>query len=314
MNNNLKIHFLNTIWSDSIILEANKHYAFVDTASKFYYPMIKDYTAKLGIKKIDFILLTHFHSDHYGNLAEMLNDYKVDKLYLKHYSAKEVDSGGGKPTTEEYLNHEKAMFNEIIESAKKNNVKLIFLDDLEDKTEPYIIDFEANLLKLYNLCNNLNDMYNDSASVYYHTPSFSENVNSIFLYVCANGKHVLLGSDLTDSTSEDIRSNRLSEEFIKKIYEDEKIDYIDVFKSCHHGGGGSNRLDMCHLLKAKYVIITNTDNYLVNWPTLENFKDANKDVEIFQTDYFQYVFEFKSDKIEIEKIPLTSIFIDLHKK
>lgn len=314
MNNNLKIHFLNTIWSDSIILEANKHYAFVDTASKFYYPMIKDYTAKLGIKKIDFILLTHFHSDHYGNLAEMLNDYKVDKLYLKHYSAKEVDSGGGKPTNEEYLNHEKAMFNEIIESAKKNNVKLIFLDDLEDKTEPYIIDFEANLLKLYNLCNNLNDMYNDSASVYYHTPSFSENVNSIFLYVCANGKHVLLGSDLTDSTSEDIRSNRLSEEFIKKIYEDEKIDYIDVFKSCHHGGGGSNRLDMCHLLKAKYVIITNTDNYLVNWPTLENFKNANNDVEIFQTDYFQYVFEFKSDKIEIEKIPLTSIFIDLHKK
>jgi hypothetical protein len=36
----LKIHFLNTIWSDAIILENNNHFAFIDTGSKFYFPMI----------------------------------------------------------------------------------------------------------------------------------------------------------------------------------------------------------------------------------------------------------------------------------
>ena len=41
--NELKIHFLNTIWSDAIILEKNKNNAFIDTGSKFYYPMIQDY-------------------------------------------------------------------------------------------------------------------------------------------------------------------------------------------------------------------------------------------------------------------------------
>lgn len=313
MNNNLKIHFLNTIWSDSIVLQSNKHFAFVDAASKFYYPMIQDYIKKLNIKKLDFILLTHFHSDHYGNLAQMLNDYKVDKLYLKHYSKKEVDSGGGKPTTEEYLDGEMAKFNEIVESAKNNNVELIFLDELNIQ-EPYIIDFNSNLLKLYNLRNNLEDIYNDINSPYYNTPSFSENLNSIFLYANINNHQILLGSDLTDNDAKDIRANRLSETFIKKIYEDELIDHIDVFKSCHHGGGGSNRLDMALLLKAKHVIITNTDNYLCNWPTIENFKNANKDVTIYQTDYFQYVFDFSGDIIKIDKIPLQSIFIDLHKK
>ena len=313
-NKNLKIHFLNTIWSDSIVLESGDHFAFVDTASKFYYPMIQDYINKLNIKKLDFILLTHFHSDHYGNLAQMLESYQVDKLYLKHYSKKEVDSGGGKPTTNEYLDGEEAKFIEIVDSAKKNNVELIFFDDIKDLKEPYIINFNSNLLKLYNLRNNLEDIYNDINSPFYHIPTFSENLNSIFLYTSINNHNILLGSDLTDSESKDKRANKLSEALIKRIYEDELIDHIDVFKSCHHGGGGSNKLDMALMLKAKHVIITNTDNYLVNWPTIENFKNANNDVTIYQTDYFQYVFDFSSEVIKVDKIPLQSIFIDLHKK
>ena len=311
---NFKIHFLNTIWSDSILLESDNHFAFVDTASAFYYPMIQDYIKKTNIKKIDFILLTHFHSDHYGNLAAILNDYPVDKLYLKHYSAKEGDSGAGKPITEEYLNHERMMFEEIVESANKNNTELIFLDDLEDYKEPYIINFNSNILKLYNLKNNIKDIFDDEKSMYYNTHAFSENTNSIFLYTNVNNHRILLGSDLTDSASEEVRANHLSTFFLEKIYQDETIDYIDVFKSCHHGGGGSNKIDFVKKLKAKYVVITNTDNYLVNWPTIDNFKAANKDVNIFQTDYFQYVFDFSKKDIDVLKIPLTSIFIDLHKK
>ena len=83
--NKLKIHFLNTIWSDAIVLEKNKHFAFVDTGSKFYYPMVKEYLNSLNVEKIDFIILTHFHNDHYGNAANIISDYQVDKLYLKRY-------------------------------------------------------------------------------------------------------------------------------------------------------------------------------------------------------------------------------------
>ena len=51
----LKIHFLNTIWSDAIILENNNHYGFIDTASGFYYPMIEKHLNDLNIKDLDFI-------------------------------------------------------------------------------------------------------------------------------------------------------------------------------------------------------------------------------------------------------------------
>lgn len=67
---NLKIHFLNTVWSDAIILESNNKYAFIDTGSLFYYPMIKNHLQEYNINTIEFILLTHFHSDHYGNVID----------------------------------------------------------------------------------------------------------------------------------------------------------------------------------------------------------------------------------------------------
>ena len=68
----LKIHFLNTIWSDAIILENNNHFAFIDTASDFYYPMIKNHLKQHNIIDIDFILLTHFHGDHFGAFSSSL--------------------------------------------------------------------------------------------------------------------------------------------------------------------------------------------------------------------------------------------------
>ena len=81
---NLKIHFLNTIWSDAIVLENKEHYALVDTASSFYYPMVKKHLEDFKITELDFILLTHFHTDHYGNIINILNDFKVNTIYLKH--------------------------------------------------------------------------------------------------------------------------------------------------------------------------------------------------------------------------------------
>ena len=103
MNNNLKIHFLNTIWSDAIILEKNNHYSFIDTGSLFYFHMIEKYLNDLNIKKIDFIILTHFHNDHYGNVANIINNYQVNKLYLKRYYGLDGTTSSGYSSNEEYL-------------------------------------------------------------------------------------------------------------------------------------------------------------------------------------------------------------------
>lgn len=312
MKNDLKIHFLNTIWSDAIMLESEKHYAFVDTASAFYYPMIKDYINMYKIKELDFILLTHFHSDHYGNIVNIINDFNVKKLYLKHYSAKEGDTGSGCPTNEEYLAQEIQHYNDIISCAKEHNVEIIYLDEI-DKAEPYIINFYDNELELYNLSSNLDPIYYDESSPYYMKHMFSENNNSIVIYACINNHKIFLGADLTESDTEEKSLYRLSEKYLKEIYQIHNISSIDVYKSCHHGGSGTNKIELAKLLNAKYMIITNTDRWLDKWPTIQNFKDAREDTVFLKTDYFQYVFDFSNKEIKYESIPLTSLFISLNK-
>ena len=113
----VKIHFLNTIWSDAIILENNNHYAFIDTASDFYYPMIKNHLKQHNIKDIDFILLTHFHSDHYGNVSSLIKDYNVKTLYMKRYYGVEGSTGSGAESDEEFLENELGRKIEIKNSA-----------------------------------------------------------------------------------------------------------------------------------------------------------------------------------------------------
>ena len=93
-----RIHFINTKGSpgtDAILLESNGHYALIDmgedydfpdgsnplyplrvgtTTSNFY--AIEDrlfrHLDQLGVKKLDFILGTHVHSDHIGGADEVL--------------------------------------------------------------------------------------------------------------------------------------------------------------------------------------------------------------------------------------------------
>ena len=60
----LKIHFLNTIWSDAILIESNNRYAFIDTGSSFYYPMIEKVT-------VDFNHTMHIVIDIYFSMQQI---------------------------------------------------------------------------------------------------------------------------------------------------------------------------------------------------------------------------------------------------
>ena len=307
---NLKIHFLNTIWSDAMILESNKHYAFVDTGSLFYYPMIEKHVEEYNIKHIDFILLTHYHTDHYSNIKSLIENYTVDKLYMKHYYAIEGSTGSGSESNEEYLANELKKYNEILESAKENNTEIIFIDEAKDNY--YEIDFQGNMLELYDTDNKLYKLYSDPNSEYYNQKRFSENFNSIAIFINVNNNTIFLGGDATCSVTDIVELKGLTLKMLDKIYKKHNINEIDIYKSCHHGGGGTNTLELCEKLKAKYCIITNTARWLDNWPTYDNLKKANDKVEILPTDHQKYIFTIKDD-ITYEVIKDESLFLLLAK-
>ena len=307
---NLRIHFLNTIWSDAILLESNNHYAMVDTGSSFYYPMVSKHLNDFKIKKLDFILLTHYHNDHYGNVSKIINDYNVSTLYLKRYYGLDGTTSSGYSSNEEYIENEFRNYYEILESAKKNNTEVVFIDEFGSD----YLDISLNdiTLELYDVHNQLNNMYTDISSPFYQVKRFNENFNCLGIFIKLNQFNIFLGADVTCSSTDIVELKELSIKMINKIYDKHQISNIDIYKSCHHGGSGTNTLDLCNLLKTKYAIITNTARWLDHYSTFDNLRSGNKDVKILPTDFQKYIFKI-NDKIDYEVIKEESLFITLGK-
>lgn len=306
----LKIHFLNTIWSDAIILENNNHFAFIDTGSKFYFPMIEQHLNKYNILDIDFIVITHFHNDHYGNAFNIINNYNVKKLYIKHYYGLDGTNSSGHTSNEEYIENEFKNYYDILNIAKSKNTEIIFIDEFDK--EDISIDFDGLDIELYDCKNRLYNAYSDPNNEFYNQKRFNENFNSIGVFIKVNDYNIFLGADVTCSATDIPFVRELSIKMINRIYEKHNINHIDIYKSCHHGGGGTNTLPLCNLLAAKNVIITNTARWLDTYNTYANLKEAYSDVNILTTDYAKYIFSI-SDKINYEKLDDVSLFITLNK-
>ncbi len=307
----LKIHFLNTIWSDSILLENNKKFAIVDTGSLFYYPMINSHLKECKVKELEFIILTHFHSDHYGNIVNLINDFEVKKLYLKRYYGLDGTTASGYASNEEYIEHELEKYNQILDICNEKKVEVIFIDELNLDT--YDLKFDDITLELYEIKNKLYQLYSDPNSEFYMQKPFNENFNSIGIFININDFNVFLGGDATCSKTSVVELQDLTLKMLDKYYQKYNINHIDIYKSCHHGGGGTNSLELCNKLKANYAIITNTDQWLDKWSTINNLKEANENVQILKTDHQKYIFTI-SNKIEYQVLKEESLFITLNKK
>lgn len=306
----LKIHFLNTIWSDAIILESNNHFAFVDTGSAFYYPMIKKHLEDLKITSIDFIIITHFHNDHYGCCDKIIKDFEVSKLYLKRYYGLDGTTSSGFDSNEEYIENEFKNYNQILTNAKEKNTEIIFIDELG--SDNIQINFQNHILDLFNVSNLLNDLYSNPNSNFYQQKRFNENFNCLGAFIKVNNFNIFLGADVTCSSTDIPEVKELSIKMINNIYKKYNINKIHIYKSCHHGGGGTNTLPLCQLINPDYVFITNNARWLDNWPTFNNIHATNPNAQIYTTDYQKYYVEIYDD-IKILKEIEDSLFITLKK-
>lgn len=138
-----KIHFINVQegGSDAIILESNGHFAMVDTGEDYDFPDGSDSRypwregietsykhvltdrvfrrlKELGVQKLDFILVTHTHSDHIGNVDELLSTYPVDRVYLKKYSDSRI-------TNSERLWDNLYGYDKVLQTAAEKGVSVI---------------------------------------------------------------------------------------------------------------------------------------------------------------------------------------------
>jgi len=58
----------------------------IDTGDEDNYDNLVDYFLSYNIKSLDYIVLTHFHADHYMEIDDLVNNISVKKIYTSHKS------------------------------------------------------------------------------------------------------------------------------------------------------------------------------------------------------------------------------------
>ena len=233
-----RIHFLNTLNSDCILLESNGHFALIDSGEGNFNPRKKiDYQgsrdAVLGYLKavcgdengkvhLDFVLGTHAHYDHIGNFEEIIKDKDIfiDKAYFKEYT----------PDTQSKLESEDWGNTETCKAIE---------DALNERG--------------FELIRNLPDgefTFGDFKIKFYNTVTPEDlkgrggNAESVGTRVEKGSKSAFLAADFTSDSG------------LEQLYGDE-IGDVDLLKIGHHGYFGSTSHAFLKILKPEITVVTN---------------------------------------------------------
>ena len=247
-----RIHFINTkakSGSDAILLESNGHYALIDMGEDYDFPdgsdprypsrwgiSMRNYQVledrlirhldQIGVKKLDFIIGTHVHSDHIGGADEILNRYQVGKFYLKKYSDDRITANWG--LWDNLFNYDNAL-----RAAQKRGVTLIQnISDEDSHLKLGDMDIQLyNYKNEYDTNGNLKKVRDD-------------NSNSIVSVVTVAGKRIYLGGDLDNAEG--------AEDKLGPV-----IGKVDMMKWNHHYDATiSNTINFLENLSPKMIIQT----------------------------------------------------------
>ncbi len=276
-----KIHFFRACWDDAMLIESNGLYAMIDTGFEDTIDIIAPYLDSLGVKRLEFILITHFHHDHYGSLLPLLERYPVGRVYMKKFSGLNITDGGGHPATPEYNAAELQHCEDMCDAARRVS-ELVVID--ESVTHVTLGDFD---FKLFGTSDAIREMYNDPECPYYHQIHFGENTNSVALFADVNGTTVYLGADAGNESNDYLKYDRQNDSYARAIGRQ-----IDLYKVPHHCCGNIFGEETMSIFRPRFAVATNwTDS--VNGAFAANRDKliaANPDVKILCSDRCGYAF------------------------
>lgn len=80
-----KIYFFNAGKADAILIEKNDKYIMIDTGEESLSEEILDYFKKNNIKKLDYLIITHFDKDHVGSASSIIDNIEIGKVLQSNY-------------------------------------------------------------------------------------------------------------------------------------------------------------------------------------------------------------------------------------
>ena len=84
----LRVNYIDVGQGDSIFIQLpNKETMLIDAGEAYEADNVINYLNSLGIKKIDYVVGTHPHTDHIGGLEEIVNTFDIGSIYMPKASS-----------------------------------------------------------------------------------------------------------------------------------------------------------------------------------------------------------------------------------
>lgn len=79
--NKMVIHYIDVGQGDCILIQVNNRNLLIDSGPSSNRKDLLDYLENLNIKKLDYIIATHPHEDHIGNMDTIIKRYNIGSFY-----------------------------------------------------------------------------------------------------------------------------------------------------------------------------------------------------------------------------------------
>lgn len=207
-------------YADGIVIESKGKFGMIDLYRRNYYPTVKKFLKDLRIKELEFILFSHMHGDHIGDLQLLAKDFKVKSIYMKDGTKNNVKS---------------ATYREYRDYARKHNIKLNFVSQENHKS----FTFENMLFELHN------------RPLRPTEKGGHENGNSLTALVRSyGGKTIYFSGDIQRVKTGGAYHNY-------GIETAKEVGKVDIYKVAHHGNYKANNLpEEIKILSPKYSVMT----------------------------------------------------------
>ncbi|MDD2972946.1 MAG: ComEC/Rec2 family competence protein [Lachnospiraceae bacterium] len=81
----MQVHFMDVGHGDSTLITCGDHAMLIDTGDDSKGTTIQNYIQKRGIKKLDYLILTHPDKDHIGGAPVIITKFDIDQVFMSYY-------------------------------------------------------------------------------------------------------------------------------------------------------------------------------------------------------------------------------------
>jgi competence protein ComEC len=219
--------------------------ALIDTGTPETAQKVIDFLNKQDLKKednkgvVDYVIITHAHSDHIGGLASILDNFKVKKVYMPDIAIMKDWYSNAKVTTESATNIQmmKTDYEVYMNAVKAMKDKDI---DFINTKKGEFID-ENKILQFVESDKNFGPIGSDPITANY----WGLNENSAIVYLNYGDLQALFAADMEWNSEKDFWTSNLL-----------NGRDVDILKVPHHGHDTSSTVDFLRYLKPDIGIIS----------------------------------------------------------